>query len=105
MKNVALSLLIGITAGVIDVIPMLLQNINKYACVSAFIQWVVLGLIIPYINWNMQPWIKGLIVAELLAFPVMVLVLEKEPKSIIPIAIFSAVLGALVGIAGFRLIK
>jgi len=35
----------------------------------------------------------------------MILVFAKEPKSIIPIIIFSAVLGIAVGIAGARFVK
>jgi len=53
----------------------------------------------------MQPWLKGLIIAELAALPIMILVFAKEPKSIIPIIIFSAVLGIAVGIAGARFVK
>jgi hypothetical protein len=104
MKNIFIALMIGITAGVIDVVPMIIQKIDKSACISAFVQWVVLGLIIPYVNWEMQPWLKGLVVAELAALPILVLVFEKDPKSIVPIIIFSAVLGIGVGVAGAKFI-
>lgn len=105
MKNIFIALIIGISAGIIDVVPMIIQRIDKTACISAFIQWIVLGLIIPYVNWDMQPWLKGLIIAELAALPIMVLVFAKEPKSIIPIIIFSAILGIAVGLAGARFVK
>jgi hypothetical protein len=105
MSNIFTSLIIGIIAGTIDVVPMIIQRLDKYACISAFIQWVVLGLIIPYVNWDIQPWLKGLIIAEMAALPIMVLVFEKEPKSLVPIVIFTAILGTLVGIAGARFIN
>jgi hypothetical protein len=105
MKNVLIALIIGITAAIIDVVPMIFQRIEKSACISAFVQWIVLGLIIPYVNWNVQPWLKGLIIAELAALPIMIIVFEKDPKSIIPIIIFSAILGMGVGWAGARFIK
>jgi hypothetical protein len=105
MKNIVIALLIGFVAGIIDVVPMLIQGIATAACISAFIQWIVLGLLIPYVQWNIQPWLKGLIIAELLALPILVLVFAKEPLSIIPIIIFSAILGILVGLAGARFIK
>ena len=105
MKNVFIALIIGISAAIIDVVPMIIQKIDKSACVSAAIQWIVLGLIIPYVNWDMQPWLKGLLIAELTALPIMVLVFAKDPKSIIPIIIFSAILGISVGFAGARFIK
>lgn len=105
MKNVFIALIIGLSAAIIDVVPMIIQRIDKSACISAFVQWIVLGLIIPYVNWDMQPWLKGLIIAELVALPIMILVFVKEPKSVIPIIVFSAILGIAVGLAGARFIK
>jgi hypothetical protein len=105
MKNIFIALIIGLSAAIIDVVPMIIQRIDKSACISAFVQWIVLGLIIPYVNWDLQPWLKGLIIAEMAVLPILVLVFAKEPKSIIPIIIFSAILGVLVGLAGARFIK
>ena len=105
MNKIFVALIIGIIAGTIDVIPMIIQRIDKYACISAFVQWIVLGLIIPYVNWNIQPWLKGLIIAEISALPIMILVFAKEPKSLIPIMVFSAILGILVGISGARFVN
>jgi hypothetical protein len=105
MKNIFIALIIGVSAAIIDVVPMIIQRIDKSACISAAVQWIVLGLIIPYINWDMQAWLKGLLIAELTALPIMVLVFAKDPKSIIPIIIFSAILGIAVGLAGARFIK
>lgn len=105
MKNIFIALIIGLSAAIIDVVPMIFQRIDKSACISAFVQWTVLGLIIPYVNWDMQPWLKGLIIGELAALPIMVLVFAKEPKSVIPIIVFSAILGTAVGLAGARFIK
>ncbi len=32
---------------------------NKYANVSAFFHWVVLGLIIPFVAWDISHWLRG----------------------------------------------
>lgn len=98
--NFLIALFIGAIAGMVDVIPMILQDLNLYACSSAFIHWLALGTIIPYVAWNVKPWLKGLVIAELTSLPIAIIVAEKEPISIIPILLFSAVLGILVGIAG-----
>ena len=105
MKNIFIALIIGLSAAIIDVIPMIIQRIDKSACISAFLQWIVLGFIIPSVSSDMQPWRKGLIIAELAALPILVLVFAKDPKSIIPIIIFSAILGSAVGFAGGVFIK
>lgn len=100
MQNFTIALTIGIIAGIIDIIPMLITKQDKNACLSAFLHWVALGLLIPFINWELKPWLTGLIVAELTAIPFMVLVFPKDPKALIPISLFSAVLGIGVGVAG-----
>ena len=105
MKNIFIALIIGISAAIIDVVPMIIQRIDKSACISAAIQWIVLGLIIPYVNWDMQPWLKGLLIGEMAALPILILVFAKDPKSVFPIILFSAILGTAVGLAGAKFIK
>jgi len=105
MKNILIALIIGLSAAIIDVVPMIIQRIDKSACISAFVQWIVLGLIIPYVNWDMQPWLKGLIIAEFAALPIMILIFAKEPKSVFPVIIFSAILGIAIGSTGAKFIK
>jgi len=100
MKKLFISLGIGVAAGVVDVIPMIIQQLNIYACLSAFAQWVVLGILINYIELGMKAWLKGLTVALLCSIPIVIIVSENEPVSAIPIVIFSAVLGSLVGFFG-----
>lgn len=104
MNNIFIALSIGLVAGIVDVIPMLIQKLDKFSCLSAFLHWIVLGLIIPYVDWNMAPWLKGLLIAELSAVPMMILVFPQDPKAIIPMLVFSAILGIAVGIAGHHFI-
>lgn len=98
MSKLFISLGIGIVAGTIDIIPMIIQKLDKYANISAFVHWVVLGIIISYIQLPFSPWLKGIIVAEISALPIIIIVSKNDPKSIIPILIMSAILGAFVGI-------
>jgi hypothetical protein len=100
MNHLLIAFIIGLFAAIIDVVPMILQKLDKFSCISAFVHWIVLGMIIPFVNWDMTPWLKGLLIAEITSLPVMIIVFAKEPRSIIPISIFSAFLGSLVGIAG-----
>ena len=100
MNDILIALIIGIIAGIIDVIPMIIRKMEKSANLSAFSHWVVLGLIIPFISWNMTPWLKGLLVAEISAIPIIFMVAPKDKKAILPITIMSAILGVAVAIAG-----
>ncbi|HDL17491.1 MAG TPA: hypothetical protein ENH29_00385 [Bacteroidetes bacterium] len=99
MDKLIISIIIGGIAGVIDVIPMLLQKLDKYANISAFIHWIVLGIIISYVQMPLAPWLQGLVIAELSALPIVTIVAKEDTKSIIPILVMSAILGILVGIS------
>jgi hypothetical protein len=100
MNDIYIALLIGIIAGIIDIIPMIIQKLDKNSSLSAFVHWVVLGLIIPYVNWDIQPWFKGVIVALLTTIPIMIIVYRQDKKALIPMTLFSIILGAGVGLAG-----
>jgi len=104
MSKIFIALLIGITAGIIDIIPMIIQKESKFATSSAFVHWIVLGLIIPFVNWGIAPWLTGLIIGELSGIPVALMVFPKDKKALAPILIMSAILGTLVGFAGGKFI-
>ena len=72
MPKLIAALLIGIFAGIIDIIPMIIQKLNKYATISAFVHWVILGFIISYIELPVVPWLKGLIIGVISSIPVLV---------------------------------
>ena len=105
MRKVGLNLLLGVIAGIIDVTPMLLQNLPWHYNLSAFVFWLVMGVLIPSVQWSMAAWLKGLLVAELAALPMMILVIKDDPASVIAMVGFSAMLGALVGFAGHKLMS
>ena len=98
MKKILLAFLLGAGAGVIDIIPMIIQKQDKYSTVSAFLQWLVLGFVITFIKIpGIDGWLKGLITAVLLSLPIVTLVLKTEPQSVLIILAMSAMLGTLVG--------
>jgi hypothetical protein len=105
MEKFLIALGIGVAAGIVDVTPMIIQKLDKTANWSAFVHWVVLGLIIPFVEWGFQPWLKGLIIGLLATLPVMIIVSPKDKKALIPMILFSACLGVGVGVAGSIFIK
>ncbi|MFA5879105.1 MAG: hypothetical protein WC860_02920 [Candidatus Margulisiibacteriota bacterium] len=98
MKKLTLSFLFGALAGLIDVIPMILQGLNWYANASAFMQWLILGVVISHIEiLGLKSWLKGLIVAECAVIPIEIIVAQNGAITIIPILIMTAILGSLIG--------
>jgi len=99
--NFLLTLLIGIVAGVIDVLPMIKMKVDKYSCLSAFVYYIILPFIIFSLHWfdNLW-WLKGGVVALLMAIPVIILVAKEDKKSPIAMTIMSIVLGSVIGVLG-----
>lgn len=54
--NFLLTLLIGIVAGIIDVLPMIKMKVDKFSCASAFVYYLILPFIIFSINWFGDLW-------------------------------------------------
>lgn len=104
MNNLVIALIIGLAAGTIDVIPMLIQKLEKRANISAFIHYFALGVIIPFVDWGIAPWLKGIIISLLIAIPTIIIVYPKDKKAIIPMFVFSIILGAAIGFAGAKFI-
>jgi len=97
MKKIKIGLLLGMVAGVIDVIPMIMQNLTWDANISAFTMWIVVGFLTATIDLNINPIIKGVLTAFLVLLPTAILIGWKEPVSLIPIVIMTTVLGGLLG--------
>ena len=101
MDILLLSVLIGIAAGIIDIIPMILQKLDKRATISAFLQYFFVSIIIvninlPHIAW----WLQGGLISVALALPVVFIVSTEDKKAIPIILTMEAILGTLIGIAG-----
>ncbi len=102
--NFLLTLLIGIIAGVIDVLPMIKMKVDKYSTLSAFVYYVIVPFIIFGNNWFGDLWwLRGGIVSILMAIPVIILVAKEDKKSPIAMTVMSIVLGSIIGVVGHLL--
>ena len=105
MNSIIGSIIIGIVAGAFDVLPMILKKMDKSACISAFIQYVVVAFIIvhtdiPGISW----WIEGGLISLLMALPIIIIVAKNDSKAV-PIIVMNALaLGLLISQAAHYLI-
>lgn len=100
--NFLVTLLIGAAAGVIDVLPMIKMKVDKYSCASAFVYYLILPFVTFGIDWFGADlwWLRGGVVALLLAIPVIILVAKDDKKSPIAMTIMSVVLGSIIGVVG-----
>jgi hypothetical protein len=89
--------LLGVLAGLIDIIPMIIQKLDWSANISAFIFWVVAGFVIATSNMNLKGTLKGLVISCILVIPTALLIGWKEPLSLIPIYGMTLILGGALG--------
>ena len=97
-KNKVLKgIMLGVAAGIIDVIPMVMQNLTWDANISAFTLWVISGFLISTSNLKLHPALKGLLISILVLTPSAVLIAWQDPISLVPIGIMTLILGSLLG--------
>ena len=101
MDTLLLSVIIGIVAGTIDIIPMVIQKFDKRATISAFLQYffasiIIVNIDLPHIVW----WLQGGLISVALALPVIFIVSTQDKKAVPIILTMAAILGTLIGIAG-----
>ena len=97
MKTIIIGIILGIAAGIIDVIPMIIKKLTWDANISAFSMWVIVGFFIATIDLNMNPILKGILISFLVLIPCAFLIGWKEPKSLFPIFVMTLILGGLLG--------
>lgn len=97
MNNATKGLIIGAAAGVVDVIPMLVQKLPWAADASAFVFWVAAGFMIATSSLKLAPVVKGIVVAYVMLIPVAFVVGSSDPASLIPMSVMTLILGSLSG--------
>lgn len=97
MKKARTGIVLGMIAGIIDIIPMVIQKLTWDANTSAFIMWVIVGFLISTVELKMNSILKGIFIAFLVLTPCAILIGWKEPISLIPIVIMTLILGGLLG--------
>jgi hypothetical protein len=104
-KRSAVGLVIGVGAGILDVIPMLIQNLTWDANLSAFFLWVVVGFMLATSDLRLPAMVKGIVIAFLCLLPSLFIIGWNNPAGLIPIFVMTLILGALVGFAFHMLVK
>jgi len=106
MKNtIVVGVLLGAVAGVLDMIPMLLQGLTWDANLSAFFLWVVSGFMLATSNLKLAPVLKGILIPFICLLPSAFIIGWKAPFSLVPIGVMTLILGALLGLVYRKVVK
>lgn len=97
ISKIKVGIIFGVIAGIIDVIPMVFQELTWDANLSAFSLWVIAGFMISTSNLKINGVLKGIFISFLLLIPSAVIIGWHQPTSLIPIFIITLILGSLLG--------
>jgi hypothetical protein len=104
-KKTLTGLLIGLAAGTIDAVLMIIQKLTWDAILGAFSMWIIIGFFLSITQLKIKGVLKGLLISFLVLIPNLFIIGWKEPKSLIPILIMTIILGALSGFIYQKLVK
>ncbi len=97
MKKNQLGIILGIIAGIIDVIPMIIQKLTWDANLSAFTFWIVVGFVIATTNINLKGVSKGITISLILLIPLIFIIAWNNPTVLTPIIPMNLILGSALG--------
>jgi hypothetical protein len=96
-RRIKSGIILGMIAGIIDAIPMILQKLPTSAILSAFAMWTAAGLFISTTELPVKSILKGIIISLLMLLPTAILIAAQEPISLIPVCIMTLLLGSALG--------
>lgn len=98
MSKVLFSIIVGIAAGTIDMIPMVIKKLDKKACLSAFFHYLLLSIIIINIDISFLHWyLKGGLLALVFSLPILIIVSSYDRKAIPIMLVTALIFGSLLG--------
>ncbi|OFX89547.1 MAG: hypothetical protein A2W99_14580 [Bacteroidetes bacterium GWF2_33_16] len=97
-KKIMFGIGLGIIAGLIDLIPMIIQDLSWNANLSAFSMWIIIGFLVSVTEINTNEVLKSMLIAILVLLPNLFIIGVKDPLSIIPIVIMTLILSSMIGL-------
>jgi len=97
ISKIKIGIILGIMAGIIDVIPMIFQKLTWDANLSAFLMWIIAGFMVSTSSLKINRVLKGILISFLLLTPSAVIIGWSQPISLIPIFIMTLILGGFLG--------
>jgi len=105
LKKILAGLLLGFLAGVLDLVPMIVQSLPWDANLSALSMWTIAGFFIATTEIVVNPIIKGILISYLCLIPCAFIIGWEEPVALIPVFLMTTFLGGVLGYGFSLLIK
>lgn len=102
MDKLSLSILLGLSIGIIDIIPMIIKRLPRYSTISAFMHYFIATVVIVNIDIPQLPWwLEGAVLGFMLILPMLIHVGHTDKKPLPIITINAIVLGSVAKIISY----
>lgn len=104
-KKLMVALIVGLIAGGLDLIPLIMVGAPMLNMVSIVAFWVVTSYFVANIELVKNGAINGLILSTLNMIPMVIVIYTINPKDFLPMLSMAVLLGPLVGFLNKRFIS
>lgn len=99
MKDAWVVFSVGLVAGLLDLIPLVMVGAPWLNMVAIVVFWLVAVLFMAKTTLFANAWLNGLVVAVLIMLPLVLTVYTVNPKDFLPMLSMAVILGPLAGAA------
>jgi hypothetical protein len=96
-KKIIVSVIIGLAAGLIDLIPLVMVRVPLLNMVSILMFWIVTSYFVANVTLFKNAPLNGLVLSTLNMLPLVVIIYTINPKDFLPMLSMALILGPLVG--------
>ncbi|MDK9711928.1 hypothetical protein [Acidaminobacter sp.] len=96
-KKVVLAIIIGLAAGLIDLIPLVMVKVPLLNMISILLFWIITSYFVAHVTLFKNSLLNGLVLSTLNMLPLVAIIYTINPKDFLPMLSMALILGPLVG--------
>jgi len=101
-RKLIVSMIIGLIAGVIDLIPLVMVRVPLLNMVSILTFWIVTSYFVAHVSLFKNALLNGLVMSTINMLPLVIIIYTINPKDFFPMLSMALILGPLVGFLNNR---
>lgn len=96
-KKVIIAIIIGLAAGLIDLIPLVMVRVPLLNMISILLFWIITSYFVAHVTLLKNALLNGLVLSTLNMLPLVAIIYTINPKDFLPMLSMALILGPLVG--------
>ena len=102
MKKMMIAGLIGLVAGLLDLIPLVMVGAPLLNMASILMFWIVTSIFVAHVTLSKNSLVNGLVLSTLKMLPLLMVIYTINPKDFVPMLSMAVLLGPVVGLLNKR---